>query len=540
MGFRYRKSINLGGGFRINLSKSGIGYSWGFPGYRHTYSANGTQRKTYSIPGTGISYVEDIGNNKKNSNNNVNYNEDSKLITGETKHYQNINISNMGKDDIILNQINKLRKIDMIANICLITIYFIPIGIILKLLIAFKWKIDLSYEMDEMNSKKFEYLNKFLLEILNNKKIWQISTSTNVYNTKYNAGANNNVTRNEIRITRKMPWYITHNIDVYCMNLKDEKIYFTPDRMIIYKKGGKIGCKDYKDIIANFSFTNFVETESVPKDAEIISYTWKYVNRNGGPDKRFSNNIRIPVCMYGEISLESADGINILLNCSNYNLIKEIQDNYTKFLEYHNTIINMYQNTDMNLETLDDIELGKSQENLNVNFNDNVEKESLNKNFNYDNREKNNETDLIPALHVNTDIELINSNNDEHVEHIIQITSNTNELIDSNEEQIDCDTNELIESHKEKHIIPIIKKVFSLICSLLSNIFIAFSAFVVYGCITDKMYLAMLCWILIILIFIPKIKVYLVEKYPKIKHLMIPIRILLIFIGIILVGITAP
>ena len=34
MGFRVRKSINLGGGFRINLSKSGIGYSWGTKGYR--------------------------------------------------------------------------------------------------------------------------------------------------------------------------------------------------------------------------------------------------------------------------------------------------------------------------------------------------------------------------------------------------------------------------------------------------------------------------------------------------------------------------
>ena len=34
MGFRYRKSINLGGGFRINISKSGIGYSWGVKGYR--------------------------------------------------------------------------------------------------------------------------------------------------------------------------------------------------------------------------------------------------------------------------------------------------------------------------------------------------------------------------------------------------------------------------------------------------------------------------------------------------------------------------
>lgn len=29
MGFRFRRSINLGGGFKINLSKSGIGYSWG-------------------------------------------------------------------------------------------------------------------------------------------------------------------------------------------------------------------------------------------------------------------------------------------------------------------------------------------------------------------------------------------------------------------------------------------------------------------------------------------------------------------------------
>ncbi len=69
MGWRYRKSINLGGGFRINLSKSGIGYSWGFPGYRHTYSPNGTQRKTYSIPGTGISYVESQGNRRNNYNN---------------------------------------------------------------------------------------------------------------------------------------------------------------------------------------------------------------------------------------------------------------------------------------------------------------------------------------------------------------------------------------------------------------------------------------------------------------------------------------
>lgn len=34
MGLRFRKSYNLGCGFRINLSKHGVGYSWGVPGYR--------------------------------------------------------------------------------------------------------------------------------------------------------------------------------------------------------------------------------------------------------------------------------------------------------------------------------------------------------------------------------------------------------------------------------------------------------------------------------------------------------------------------
>lgn len=61
MGFRYRKSINLGGGARISLSKSGIGASMGAKGFRVTKKAGGGIRTTASIPGTGISYVSESG-----------------------------------------------------------------------------------------------------------------------------------------------------------------------------------------------------------------------------------------------------------------------------------------------------------------------------------------------------------------------------------------------------------------------------------------------------------------------------------------------
>lgn len=67
MSFRFRKSI-VKGPFRINLSKSGIGYSVGNKFFRLTKKASGGTRTTASIPGIGISYVKDSkreNNNKK-------------------------------------------------------------------------------------------------------------------------------------------------------------------------------------------------------------------------------------------------------------------------------------------------------------------------------------------------------------------------------------------------------------------------------------------------------------------------------------------
>lgn len=68
MGLRFRKSINLGKIFRINLSRSGIGYSWGVKGFRSTRTSTGKKRNTFSIPGTGISYVKELKENSTKTN----------------------------------------------------------------------------------------------------------------------------------------------------------------------------------------------------------------------------------------------------------------------------------------------------------------------------------------------------------------------------------------------------------------------------------------------------------------------------------------
>lgn len=60
MGFRFSKSFRLPGGFRINVSKSGIGVSAGVPGLRIGTGPRG-HRFTASIPGTGIGWTTQFG-----------------------------------------------------------------------------------------------------------------------------------------------------------------------------------------------------------------------------------------------------------------------------------------------------------------------------------------------------------------------------------------------------------------------------------------------------------------------------------------------
>lgn len=348
MGWRLRKSINLGFGFRINLSKSGIGYSWGFPGYRTTKLANGGTRQTYSLPGTGISYVEQQGNKNK-GNNSPHYDEQSNLVVGETENFKNIPINEFKKNDPILKKINKALLFNRLSNFLLfmtLLIFVHPIfilsliaGIIVKIIISQSNKIGLYYEFDEESRKMYNSLKEVLIMLSKSKKIWQINSSTKVYNAKYNAGAGNSISRNSAYVTSKMPWFLKTNINVYGLSLKNQKMFFTPDRILIFRPFRKVfGCA-YNDMYFGIKNIKFVETERIYSDAEIVDYTWRYANQDGSRDLRFSGNKRFPICEYGELTIKSTNGINTVVEFSNNKLSDDIESKLTLFGNQFNKIL---------------------------------------------------------------------------------------------------------------------------------------------------------------------------------------------------------
>ena len=66
MGWNFRRSANLGP-FRINLSKSGIGYSVGGRGFRVGKDAKGRKYRSISLPNTGIYRRDYLGGSKPGS-----------------------------------------------------------------------------------------------------------------------------------------------------------------------------------------------------------------------------------------------------------------------------------------------------------------------------------------------------------------------------------------------------------------------------------------------------------------------------------------
>lgn len=353
MGFRYRKSINLGGGFRINLSKSGIGYSWGTKGYRVTKTARGTTRKTYSIPGTGLSYTQESGrSNNRNStparsrrnnlqpsqqNNyrqqpiNTPYEPSRAIKSGDVAQFQTVEANN------IVASIHRTITLNLWGTVfiwCVLLMFVNPLlailpiaGIVMKILARTAAVVDLEYSFDaEAEEEHTRRIDAWTI-LAEGDKEWQITSEQFNSNRKVNAGANRSINRIPCSIKKGRPFYIKTNVETVEIKLKKETLIILPDKVFVIR-GRKVGLVDYKDFNISVSSSNFCENEKVPGDARVVGSTWQYVNANGTPDRRYKNNRQIPVCLYGTVRLFSAGGagINVELMTSNIQKAQDFRD----------------------------------------------------------------------------------------------------------------------------------------------------------------------------------------------------------------------
>lgn len=73
MGLRFRKSVKICKGVRVNFGKTGASVSVGTKGLHYTAHTSGRRTTSIGIPGTGLSYVSSSGGRRKNVRSLINF-----------------------------------------------------------------------------------------------------------------------------------------------------------------------------------------------------------------------------------------------------------------------------------------------------------------------------------------------------------------------------------------------------------------------------------------------------------------------------------
>ena len=336
MGWYLRKSFSFGP-LRLNLSKSGLGYSFGVKGarigsgprgnyvhmgryglyYRQYFNQNTTNgTPVHAIPVTPteppvvgtIIPTADVSQFQDSSA--------EELLSYIREQHQKMVLApwvSAAAGLIVVGMLTREVALWLIASCIGLTVVA---HFVINRFDAGRKRVTLGYALDESARAQYDSLLESMKVLFSSNRIWRVITSDRSLDTKYTAGASEIISRKSAAITMRPPPHVEVDVPVWNMGLNDQSLYFFPDRVLVYQ-GGQIGAVPYADFNATTSTTRYVESEGVPSEARVVGTTWRYTNKGGGPDRRFANNPQIPVAEYAQIVLRSKSGLNFLLHCSN-------------------------------------------------------------------------------------------------------------------------------------------------------------------------------------------------------------------------------
>jgi len=325
MGFYFRKSVSFGG-VRFNFSKSGIGASVGVKGFRIGSSPRGNY---VHMGRNGIYYRTALGKKKDNSQSAQIAPPESVKRDDEGLLFQEIESGDISlivdsSSQEIVDEINTKRKKIPLWPLAILCLFIPSVGAVLAIATAAliyqfidkKRKTTIIfYDIDEQAEQEIQQFYNAFEQLMNCKMAWHVAAQAAVRDRKYHAGASSVVKRTKIKIEYRTPSHMKTNVKVPSVPAGKQVLYFFPDRILVYE-GKRVGGLSYMNLSIVQRGQRFIEDGVVPKDGMVVDHTWRYVNKSGGPDKRFKNNRQLPVLLYSDISFSSSTGLNELIELS--------------------------------------------------------------------------------------------------------------------------------------------------------------------------------------------------------------------------------
>ena len=201
-----------------------------------------------------------------------------------------------------------------VASFAGAVVFLIP-GVIIHWKNREKRTTQLIYNLSDSAKILQEEVEGALGHLGRSRAIWRLDSQSAITDWKRNAGAAYNVQRERISMRRSTPARVESNIVPLCLDLGKLKLFFLPDQ-VLYWQRGTFASIDYGDLKVASASTRFVEESVQTSDSQQVGNTWRYVRKDGGPDRRFNNNRQLPIMLYGVVHATSAGGLNLVFHTS--------------------------------------------------------------------------------------------------------------------------------------------------------------------------------------------------------------------------------
>ena len=328
------------GPLRFNLSKSGVGLSAGVKGLR---IGTGPRGNYVHMGRGGIYYRKTIPSGRRQRtvdlrDTGVSAPSASDPTVGAMVEIDSSDVAGMvdSSSSELLQEINEKKRRVRFGPIVLVLAALCAIGLVpadlplsvqigcggaclIAIYLAFRRDamaktVVLFYQFDPSLERVYDAVHRAASTLAECNGHWHISGSAKVYDRKYHAGASALVERKATKVAKGAPHFLKTNIATVSIGVGRQTMFLFPDRVLLYDYG-KVGVIGYDQLSLSVTQTRFVE-DSAPADARVVGQTWRYVNKNGGPDRRFSNNRQLPICLYDEIHFTSTSGLNEIVQAS--------------------------------------------------------------------------------------------------------------------------------------------------------------------------------------------------------------------------------
>ena len=333
MGFYIRKSVKVGP-LRFNLSKSGIGVSAGIKGFR---VGSGPRGNYVHMGGGGVYYRASLDSASSAASPSRPVAPPPSLGADGMQEIESASVLQMvdASSAGLVEEMNRKQKGVRLWPWILVGGFFAigpvsqihPAGpaVMVPLVAILTWwtaqrdalrlTTVLMYDFEDAAISKYQKLHDAFDSLMAAGRVGHLAASGNVSDRKRNAGAGVIVRRHVVRPHKAAPKRVSTNVEVPAIPVGRQTLYFFPDRLLVVESAA-VGAVSYKDLGVTTSATRFIESEGVPSDAQVVDHTWQYVNKKGGPDKRFKNNRQLPIALYEEIHFTSPSGLNEVIQAS--------------------------------------------------------------------------------------------------------------------------------------------------------------------------------------------------------------------------------